>query len=213
MSARARRQNKRSQGPRRGVVNAVQNNIDGMTKKVGGPADPPEVSNDLFGEKVVQLQLQVGATGFNVTAATIAGEIAGGSDIKFRIKRVSAWAPAGAESRIRLTMQDPTSDGAEYADNGTQGSKRAAVHVRFGLLSSIQWRSGSNIDPIFHLDSDMIAGLGFSAVVHVSIQYRLPAPTTPTTPVRRIGPKLSEVWVQPAKAGTAISDLTVDTIV
>lgn len=179
----------RRSGPRRGTANRGggfnQSNIDGMTKRIRGPADPPQVSNDIFGEKLIQLQVSVPpTTGFNVTASTIAAGVSSGADMKFRIKNISVWGPAGTNSggsgRLRVTMQDPNSDGAEFTDDGTVGAKRAQVHVRFGLLSAIAWRVGSNIDPIFHLDQDGITVGDISVVVHVSVQYRFAAPTSPT---------------------------------
>jgi hypothetical protein len=154
------------------------NVIDGLTKKIMGPIDPPDVSNDLYGDKTVQLTVAVPTTtGFNVTATTIAAALPGAAaNMKFRIKGISAWGPADSNSFIKVVMQDVNSDNAEYGDNGTQGSKRSSVHLRFGLLSSIEWRTSTNIDPIFNVSTR--TGTTTDCVIHVKIQYRLPAPTT-----------------------------------
>jgi hypothetical protein len=147
----------------------------GLTTRINGPFDPPQVSNDIIGDKVVRLIITVPATagGFNITPTTVAGQMPNGTagDLRFRIKNVSFWGPANADSRLRVKNTSSDGDEAVFVDDGTQGSRRSAIHFRLGMDSSITWHSATNVDPLFNVDQDC-ATSAVAVVVHVSLQYR-----------------------------------------
>lgn len=156
-----------------------------MTSRVNGPRDPPQISNDFVMDKVVQMLIPVPVTPgkATVTGATVAAHLPvdATTTTKFRLLRVSAWAPAGANNKVQLQMvssgdvANGGDDNALFQDNGTQGSVRPQVHVRPGLLGRIRWFSSGSIDPLFTLsgvDNTAVEVL----VVHVTIQLRSTAP-------------------------------------
>jgi len=174
--------------PRRGTAKggmSLGREINSMTSRVNGPRDPPDVSNDFLMEKTVQILLPVPVTPgkATVTGATIAAHLPVDptTTTKFRLLKISVWAPAGANNKVQLQMvssgdvANGGDDNALFADNGTQGSVRPQIHVRPGLLGRIRWFSSSSIDPLFTL-----SGIDNTAVeqmvVHVSIQLRSTAP-------------------------------------
>jgi hypothetical protein len=160
----------------RSVIAAVR--ADGASKSFNGPFDPPQVTNDILVTKKVQIITNLPATGaIKVSAAQIAAYTAVEPiDLRIRLLKISAWAPAGPGTRIRLIMSETNGDQAEYSDSGTQGSRRPNVHVRPSFLTSMDWRVGTSADAYCTIDNDGSA-LEEQCTIQVTVEMRQKAPS------------------------------------
>jgi hypothetical protein len=177
---------------RRTASGATPGNTNGLTRRVAGSSDPPQMSNDITLDKVVRMVLPLpdAGTPINITPTTISSHLFGGPSnaIRFRVKKASFWGnantlgtgstPTTAQAgRLRVLMAGSDSDRALFVDDGTSGSKRPNIHIMPGFFEGLNWHSGTNTDPIFTVDPDSTtAGFGQQVVVHVSLQIRMQSP-------------------------------------
>jgi len=157
------------------------------TSRIRNIPDPPQISNDIILDKVVQVNVLItNPAASQVTLGTVLGvlpPLSGGARVRFRGVRV--WGPAansaGGDGAVRVIINEnpgPSStvdDNAEFVDNGTAGAQRPSVHLGMGWLQQSLWLSDP-ASPLFTLDSNGIATGTQNCVVHVSVQIRLLAP-------------------------------------
>lgn len=171
---------------------ATASNTNGLTVRVKGPFDPPQISNDIMLDKVVRIILPLpdAGTPVNITPTTITSHLFGGPDtnIRIRVKKASFWGnantlgtgstPTSAQAgRLRVTQNTTDGDTPVFLDDGTSGSKRPNIHIMSSFITGMTWYSGTNITPLYIIDADSTtAGPGQQVVCHLSIQIRMRSP-------------------------------------
>jgi len=198
VSNRARMSGRQSFARRVPVVAVVRSNNNGIhfdSKRLKGPFNPPNTSNDIVVDKVVRLTSNVPQSGrLSVTFPMLVAALnvpTGGNFI--RVSKISVWSQQFSTSSVigsdteTLTViipgdgiagAVPGGDGASFSDNGTFGARRPCVHVSLPSLMAQRWviPSGAGEPDLFaqvQIDADEASGT--AVVIHVTCQIRLVA--------------------------------------
>jgi len=110
---------------------------------VRGPVDPVPIDNTLKITKRVELATAAGAP-LGVTGALLFTALQGSNTLfdALRVQKVSVYDEAGAGSTVAIAF--PGQDEANYIDHGTQGQKRAQIHLMPSFNQRQTWLSGSS---------------------------------------------------------------------
>jgi hypothetical protein len=151
------------------------------TTRTSGPYDPPPTNENITGIKRLRKKLQLVAGVGSITIADLFSclPITFATTGEMRILKLSAWASASANSL--LTVVFPIGNGASpgdiqtWADEGTQGALRPAIHLTPNFMFRSSWIP--NTVPL------TIATFGGTAtdllVIDITVEYRSAAQSCP----------------------------------
>jgi hypothetical protein len=151
------------------------------TTRVNGPADPSPTLRDI---EVIQKFTSTTKTdnsgNATLTIQSLLSVIPGSNIIwdRIRIMKISAYAPAVANSFIALEFDESTfvNDRSNFIDYGTAGSRRPAIHVSPAFNKRIEWLDTNNEQTFLRLRS--LPDTEIVATVTVHLRSKPPASLT-----------------------------------
>jgi len=138
-----------------------------------GPLDPPQTSLGFVGTKRFRQAVQLVAGSYTATFTTISSCLPLITPV-FRILKASFWAPAAADSFVRVNF--PTGqiggDSNTWTDEGTQGSIRPQLHLIPNFASRNTWINAGTVAIIQGNGTDTI-------IIDWTLEYRTTVQTCP----------------------------------
>jgi len=133
---------------RRRAVNPART-LSLMTRKVGGPNDPPAIPKSLRTFFKVELAVPAGTVSpFNVAMSTLAvlipGNTSNGNWSKMRLEKVSAWDVLAQDLEITFAA-----DLMSFTDVGVVGSRASALHLQPPLVLKSTWVTPNSSASLF----------------------------------------------------------------
>jgi hypothetical protein len=154
------------------------------TIKARGPADPPQTSTNIVGDKRLRKKVQLSGGNGTLTVNDVRACLPLTSP-EFRVLKLSVWASASATSLLSVVfpVREPgfqnnpggfvpgtPGDNSAWADEGTQGALRPQVHLMPNFDFRNYWFTSVNVG------TQVLATFGGTAtdllVVDITVQFR-----------------------------------------
>jgi len=140
-----------------------------MSRKVGGPNDPPSLPKSIRTFFRVDYPISAGTISpISITMGNVAlllpGNTAGANWSRLRLEKVSVWDYRGSE----ITLQFAT-DMMTFSDTGVPGSRASALHVQPPLLLKSTWVAPTSSVDMFTVTPTSSAGAS-APIVHITVE-------------------------------------------